>query len=61
MSACPVLQIFDAAKKDMPDLEKDLAAGKFAPLKVRVRVVVCECMHACARACLTRAAKAAEC
>lgn len=30
------MQIFAAAKKDMPTLEDDLAAGKFEPLKVRL-------------------------
>jgi Zn-dependent M32 family carboxypeptidase len=27
------VQIFDAARRDLPDLDADLAAGRFAPLK----------------------------
>lgn len=33
LGAMFAVQIFNTAKKDMPDMERDLAAGKFAPLK----------------------------
>ena len=33
LGAMSAVQIFDAAKKDLPNLDADLAAGNFAPLK----------------------------
>lgn len=33
LGAMLAVQLFQAARKDLPDLDADLAAGQFAPLK----------------------------
>jgi len=40
LGAMMAVQLFDAAKKAMPNLEDDIAAGRFAPLREWLRVAI---------------------
>ena len=47
LGAIMAVQLFDAAKRDMPQLEEDIACGRFAPLRewLRAKVHVVGSLH----------------